>query len=159
MAHLRELYESWGFNNVASYIQTGNVYFESRATNTDNLARKIEKGLKEEFDFDVETFVYTIGELETILQSDPFKKIEDDGNAVVYYGFLYDEPTKEQIEKLYSYNTEVDSFKVIDKELYILRYRDKGKSKFTPGLVEQKLKTKCTTRNRKTILKVLDLYK
>ncbi len=158
MDHLRELYESWGFKKVATYIQTGNVYFESRSNNTDNMATKIEKGLQNEFNFEVETFVYPLDELAKMLKRDPFSKIEDDGNAVVYYGLLYQEPTQEDIDTLHNYNSDIDSFKVIGKELFILRYRDKGKSKFTPGLVEKKLNTKCTTRNRKTIIKLLELY-
>ena len=158
MAHLRELYESWGYKNVATYIQTGNVYFETRATNKDNIVKKIETGLFKEFGFEVETFVYAIDELQSVFDKDPFKEIEDDGNAVIYFGFLQSAPSKSQLEQLFAFNSEIDNFKIVGKELYILRYRDKGQSKFTPKLVEQKLKTKCTTRNRKTIIKLLNSY-
>lgn len=158
MEHLRQMFSDMGFKNVASYIQTGNVYFETRKANTANLAKKIEGHLYKELDFEVETFVYEVSELETVIKSDPFRRIEDDGNAVVYIGFLQEEPSKELTEKLYKNNSQVDTFKLIDKELYMLRYRDKGKSKITPGLIERTLKMKCTTRNRKTVLKLLDLY-
>lgn len=158
MERLRQMFADMGYKNVASYIQTGNVYFETIATNTDNIARKIEKHLEKELGFEVETFVYTVEQLAGIIQNDPFRDIEDDGNAVVYIGFLQEEPAKENIEKVYSYNSDIDTFKISGRELYALRYRDKGKSKFTPGFIEQKLKTKCTTRNRKTIYKLLDLY-
>lgn len=159
MEHLRQMYADMGYKNVASYIQTGNVYFESRAANTDNIARKIEKHLEKQLGFEVETFVYDVEELSDVIKNDPFKDIEDDGNAVVYIGFLQQVPEKGHIDSLSEYNSEVDTFSVSGKELYALRYRDKGKSKFTLGLVEQKLKMKCTTRNRKTILKLLSLYK
>lgn len=159
MEHLRQMYADMGYKNVASYIQTGNVYFESRAANTDNIARKIEKHLEKQLGFEVETFVYDVEELSDVIKNDPFKDIEDDGNAVVYIGFLQQVPEQEHLELISEYNSEVDTFSVFGKVLYALRYRDKGKSKFTPGLVEQKLKMKCTTRNRKTILKLLSLYK
>lgn len=158
MEYLRELFTDMGYKNVASYIQTGNVYFETRANNTDNIAKNIETELEKALGFEVETFVRTIDELQAIADNDPFKDIEDDGNAVVYIGFLKEKPAKEHEEKLLALNSEVDTFKIIDHELYALRYRDKGKSKFTPKLTEQKLKTICTTRNRKTIYKLLDLY-
>ena len=74
-----------------------------------------------------------------------------DGHTVSYWKY-------QLIDKLYSYNNEVDTFKVSGREIYVLRYRDKGKSVMTPGFIEKKLKTKCTTRNRKTALKLLDLY-
>ncbi|MCB0698397.1 MAG: DUF1697 domain-containing protein [Chitinophagales bacterium] len=158
MEHLRTMFADMGFKNVASYIQTGNVYFETKATDTDKLAKKIESHLEKELGFEVETFVYTVEELAQVIKKDPFKKIEDDGNAVIYIGFLQSEPEKELVEKLYTYNSDVDTFKVLGKVLYILRYRDKGKSIMTPGFIEKKLKMKCTTRNRKTIHKLLDLY-
>ncbi len=158
MEHLRQMFTDMGFKNVASYIQTGNMYFETRAANTDNLATKIEKHLLKELGFEVETFVLTTNELVTVAEQDPFKKIEDDGNAVVYVGFLKDAPTKDLLDKLYSYNSDIDTFKVIGNVLYALRYRDRGKSILTPKFIEQKLKTICTTRNRKTIYKLKDLY-
>lgn len=158
MEHLRQMYADMGFKNVASYIQTGNVYFETRTAKNETIAKKIEKHLQGELGFEVETFVYTIHELTAIAKKDPFKKIEDDGNAVVYLGFLQDKPSKELIDKLYTNNSEIDTFKVNGNEIYILRYRDKGKSIMTPGFIEKKLKTKCTTRNRKTINKLLELY-
>lgn len=158
MEHLRQMFTDMGFKNVASYIQTGNVYFETRKASTANLAKKIEQYLHQELDFEVETFVYSVEDLAGVVKSDPFGKIKDDGNAVVYIGFLQEEPKKELVEKLYANNSEVDTFKVKGKELYMLRYRDRGKSKIAPGLIEKTLKMKCTTRNRKTLLKLMSLY-
>lgn len=158
MEKLRGLFEEMGFKNVATYIQTGNVYFETRKAKNETIAAKIEKHLEEALGFEVETFVYTVEELAKLTKADPFGKIEDDGNAVVYFGFLKEEPTKENLDKLYAFNTDIDTFKVKGNVLYILRYRDMGKSKATPTLIEQKLKTKCTTRNRKTIFKLFDKF-
>lgn len=158
MEHLRIMYADMGFKNIASYIQTGNVYFETKAADTGKIAKKIEKYLEKELGFEVETYVRTTDELKQIADTDPFANITDDGNAVVYIGILEAAPTKECIEKLYTYNSEVDTFKVVGRELYALRYRDAGKSKFTPKLMEQALKLKGTTRNRKTIYKLLGLY-
>lgn len=159
MVHLKEMYEGMGFKNASTYIQSGNVYFEAAKSNNDTLSKKIEKYLEKELGYNVETMVRTIAELQSIADTDPYKKIEDDGNAVVYIGFLSGEPAKEQKELLQSFNNDVDECTVKGKEVYILRYRNKGKEKFDNKLVENKLKVKCTTRNRKTLYKLLELYK
>ncbi|HEY9178596.1 MAG TPA: DUF1697 domain-containing protein [Flavipsychrobacter sp.] len=158
MVHLKQLFEGMGFKNVATYIQSGNVYFETAKSPNEALAKKIEKHLLKELGFEVETMVRTIDELKAIADKDPYKKIEDDGNAVVYLGFLSDEPAKEQQKLLLTFNSEIDECTIKGKEIYILRYRDRGKARFENKLIENKLKVKCTMRNRKTLYKLLELY-
>lgn len=158
MVHLKQLFEEMGFKNVATYIQSGNVYFETAKTANETLSQKIEKHLHKSLGFEVETMVRSIEELEAISKKDPYKKIEDDGNTVVYIGFLSDEPTKEDVQILQGFNNAVDECTVIGTEVYILRYRDRGKEKFDNKLIEKKLKLVCTMRNRKTLYKLLELY-
>lgn len=159
MVHLKQMFEDMGFKNVSTYIQSGNVYFETAKTSNDALSQKIEKHLQKELCYEVETMVRSIDELQAIADNDPYKKIEDDGNAVVYLGFLAAEPAKEQKDILLTFNNEVDECTIKGKEIYILRYRDRGKARFENKLIETKLKVKCTTRNRKTLLKLIELYK
>ncbi|MBW7913650.1 MAG: DUF1697 domain-containing protein [Taibaiella sp.] len=159
MVYLKQLFEDMGFKNVSTYIQSGNVYFETTKAGNGTLSEKIEKHLHRTLGFEVETMVRTVDELQSIADKDPYKKIEDDGNAVVYVGFLADEPAKEQKELLLTFNSEIDECTINGKEIYILRYRDRGKAKFENKLIETKLKVKCTTRNRKTLLKMIGLYK
>lgn len=159
MEYLRQLFSDMGFKNVASYIQSGNVYFEAPKSKNETLSKKIEQHLKKELGFEVETMVRTIDELAAIADADPFKNIADDGNAVVYVGFLSEEPTKEKQDVLLSFNNKVDECTIIGTELYILRYKDKGKARFENKFMEHKLKVVCTTRNRKTLYKLLELYK
>ncbi|HEX9961588.1 MAG TPA: DUF1697 domain-containing protein, partial [Pyrinomonadaceae bacterium] len=47
MEDLRVLFASMNFENVKTYIQSGNVIFETSETSADVLAGKIERGLKE----------------------------------------------------------------------------------------------------------------
>ena len=158
MVLLKQLFEDMGFKNVATYIQSGNVYFETAKTQNKKLSEKIEKHLKRELGFEIETMVRTIDELQEVADKDPYKKIEDDGNAVVYIGFLSDEPEAEKQKVLTAYNSEIDEVTIVGNNLYILRYRDRGKAKFENKLIENKLKVVCTTRNRKTLYKLLELY-
>jgi len=159
MEYLRQLFADMGFKNVASYIQSGNVYFEAPKSKNETLAKKIEKHLQKELGFEVETMVRTVEELAAIAENDPYKDIADDGNAVVYIGFLSEEPEQEKQELLLSFNNDADECTITGTEIYILRYKDKGKPRFENKFMEGKLKVVCTTRNRKTLYKLLELYK
>ena len=53
MAELKSLYESLGFTDVTTYIQSGNVIFDSGKKETDKIAGTIAAGIKKEFGFDV----------------------------------------------------------------------------------------------------------
>ena len=117
MVLLKSLFEALGFKNVATYIQSGNVYFETTKTSDAALSKKIEKHLKAELGFEVETMVRTVEELADIAKKDPYKKIEDDGNAVVYIGFLSEEPAKENKDVLLAFNNEVDECTIIGREV------------------------------------------
>lgn len=158
MVHLKTLFEDMGFKNVATYIQSGNVYFETSKATNEALSEKIEKHLQKELGFEVETMVRAVDELAAIDKNDPYKKIEDDGNAVVYIGFMSEVPAKEKQELLLTFNSTIDECTIKGTEIYILRYRDRGKAKFENKLIETKLKVVCTMRNRKTLHKLLELY-
>lgn len=158
MAYLKELFAQMGFKNVANYIQSGNMYFETAKTSNEALSKKIEKHLKAALGFEVETMVRTVEELAAIAKNDPYKKIEDDGNAVVYIGFMSDTPAKDKQEVLLAFNNEVDECTIKGTEIFVLRYRDRGKEKFDNKLIEKKLGVICTMRNRKTLYKLLELY-
>lgn len=140
MEYLRQLFADMGYKNVASYIQSGNVYFQTTAKDTDKIAAKIEKYLQKELGFEVETMVRTVDELVAIAEKDPYKDVADDGNAVVYIGFLSVEPDMEKQELLMSFNNDVDECTIVGKEIYILRYRNKGKARFENKFMESKLK-------------------
>ena len=45
MAELRAVFESLGFENVKSYINSGNVMFDAKKTANEKLAAKIEKAI------------------------------------------------------------------------------------------------------------------
>jgi uncharacterized protein (DUF1697 family) len=75
MARLRELFSELGYGDVRTYIQTGNVFFETPATDRAALEGAIERHLLDALGFAVPTFVRTVEEVEAALASDPFAGI------------------------------------------------------------------------------------
>ena len=76
MARLRELFAELGFDNVRTYIQTGNVFFESGETDAAGLTDKIEHHLQMALNYEVPTFVRTVEQLAETLAVAPFDRIE-----------------------------------------------------------------------------------
>ena len=74
MDDLSRTFVSIGLKNVKTYIQSGNVLFESASTNKKTVAKQIEKGIHGLFKADVAVFLRSIDELQQIVKLDPFKK-------------------------------------------------------------------------------------
>jgi len=76
MEQLRELFTELGFNNVKSYINSGNIFFDSENIDKQDLTHKIEERLYITLGYEVPTFLRTTKELESILSQDAFRGIE-----------------------------------------------------------------------------------
>lgn len=76
MAQLRELFEGLGLNGVGSYINSGNLFFDTDNSNRQQLTKIIEQRLYEVFGYEVPTFLRTVAEVESILELNPFRDIE-----------------------------------------------------------------------------------
>jgi uncharacterized protein (DUF1697 family) len=71
MADLKSLCENLGWKNIVTYIQSGNLIFDSDKPNSE-LEINLEKAITEKFGFDVPVIVRTEKELETSINNNPF---------------------------------------------------------------------------------------
>lgn len=88
MERLRELLTELGFADVRTYIQSGNVFFESSETDEAALTKKIEQHLLQALGYEVATFLRTIPQLEASLAQAPFESIELTPDTRHYILFL-----------------------------------------------------------------------
>ncbi len=72
MDKLRALFEELGFGHVRTYIQTGNVFFDTEETNLSLLTQKIENHLRKQLGFEVFVFIRNRLDLNVTLQNNPF---------------------------------------------------------------------------------------
>jgi uncharacterized protein (DUF1697 family) len=75
MARLRDLFIALNLANVRTYIQTGNVFFETEADDRLALQHRIESHLASALGWPAPTCLRTIAELEAVLALDPFAGI------------------------------------------------------------------------------------
>ena len=76
MERLRELFGELGLAKVRSYINSGNIFFDSDNTDRAGLVRTIEGHLLKGLGYEVPVFLRTVDELESILDAEPFGGIE-----------------------------------------------------------------------------------
>ncbi len=154
MTELRELLNQCGFENVSTYIQTGNVLFQSLENNTSILEMKIHNAIKSHFGFDVSIIVITRQQLQSIFDASPFPKKIKEKSYFIILDKIPDPKLLEEAEKITYQN---ETFKIIKNCLYFHSAAGYGNSKFNMNLIERKLKVIGTARNYNTMLKLLSL--
>jgi uncharacterized protein (DUF1697 family) len=159
MDALKKMYESVGFTNVRTYIQSGNVVFESKTQK--NLATLIEQKIKETFGFDVPVIIRTQKEMQEIVEQNPFLKDKNIERDRLYVTFLAEIPLTENITKIAAYDYSPDVFIIKEKEVYLYCPKPKGygDTKLSNNFFENKLKVKATTRNWRTTNELLRIIK
>ena len=158
MADLRELYKSLGFENIVTYIQSGNVIFESKKKNANNtFTKKIKEAIFEKYGFDVPVIIRSVEEIKNILKKNPFLKKEGAQIENLCVTFLSEVPSEENLEKIKTCDYSPDLFQIIEDNTFLFIEGKYHKSKLTNNFFEKKLKVSATTRNWKTVLKLLEL--
>ena len=158
MADLRQLFEKLGFSNIATYIQSGNVIFEATNRSTDiEMATEIEKAILEEYGFVVPVIVKSKEEIVRAVEYNPFYQDKEADIKALHLTFLKESPSSENLAKTATYDYSPDKFVIKDKSVFIFCEGKYHKSKLTNNFFEKKLKVAATTRNWKTVLKLLEL--
>lgn len=158
MAKLKQLFLDEGFKNVTTYIQSGNVIFQSELSETAKIEQIIINAIKKLFGYSIKVLILTKSHLETIFTSNPFIHNSTFDISKLHVTILKDEPNNEtilEIENLIS--SSEDEFKVIGKTVFIYCPNGYGKTKINNNLFEKKLKTSATSRNWRTITKLIEL--
>lgn len=158
MADLKNLFEKLECTNIQTYIQSGNVIFDSgqKRSNAD-LEQKIQQSITENFGFDVPVIIRTAEELTESIANNPFWKEKDADIDRLHLTFLKELPSKEKLEKLKTLAFDPDKFEIIGKDAFIFCSAGYSDSKLTNQLFENKLGITATTRNWKTVIKLHEL--
>ena len=158
MSELKNLFEKLGFGHVQTYIQSGNVIFESdqKESSTD-LELRIQKAISETFGFDVPVIVRTSDEWAESVVNNPFWKEKDVDIDRLHLTCMKKVPSPELLKKIKMFQFLPDRYEIIGKDVFIFCAAGYGTSKLTNPFFESKLKVQATTRNWKTVMKLLEM--
>jgi uncharacterized protein (DUF1697 family) len=156
MADLRALFEAMGLTQVETFIQSGNVLFNSPSTAPAELEQAIEAHLQQGLDFAVPTFLRSQDDLMEVIAHHPFG---DDGvdSPDLYIAFLKKEPGEERQRNLLTLASEVDALHVFNRHVFWCWRRELGDSNVSNARIEKKLGMQATTRNMSTVRKIAEL--
>lgn len=158
MDQLKQLMMNLGFENVQTYIQSGNIIYQTKQKDTTKLSESIIKTIQKDFGYDVPVITLSINILEKIIQNNPFTKNATD-TSLLHVTFLNAIPDTEKIKLLKSVDTKNDTFEIIEQAMYLLCQNGYGNTKLSNTFIENKLKVGATTRNWKTTNELLNMAK
>ena len=92
MTDLKKMFESFGLDGVSTYIQSGNVIFQSGEKNQEKLKEKLEKGIKEAWGKDLKVFVFTSRQLQKAADHNPFEPSKHEKEQICHLMFLSGKP-------------------------------------------------------------------
>ncbi len=151
MDELRKSFEGLGFEQVKTYIQSGNVVFKAGKTSSAALGKKIEDRIVSDFGFSASVIVRTGAELGEIIAANPFLKQRGIDLEKLHVTFLSDTPATPALKKLAEFTIAPDQSRCVGKEIFLYLPNGFSASSLWKVPWEKALAVVTTTRNWKTV--------
>lgn len=155
MAELRSVLEDAGLKYVKTYIQSGNIIFDSDLGNKEKLQQIIVAAIHQHFGFEVPTLVIQENDIKQIMETNPFSAEAEENK--LYYVLMKGSPSEDLVKQFNQLYFENEDYHITNKCVYLLCKNGYGKAKLNNNFIEKKLKVEATTRNKKTMLKLLEM--
>lgn len=155
MEYLRSLFTEMGFASVRSYIQSGNVFFESDEEDRAVLSETIGRGLGDALGYEVAVCLRTVPELEELVALDPFAglTVTDAMRCCVVFTTERIDPALEL--PLMSPKKDIEIIHTSPYEAFVVWHLINGKAPNAKGFQERVLGRDATTRFFHTVGKIL----
>jgi uncharacterized protein (DUF1697 family) len=151
MVDLRALYESLNLVDVETYLQSGNVVFDSTEGDASKLAELVEAQIEKTFGYAVPVLIRDPSDFLRIINGNPFLNERNEDSARLYVTFLYRSPSESTVSDLAIPTGEAAEFAIGDKEIFLFCPNGYGRTKLSNNFFERKLDVPATTRNWKTV--------
>lgn len=157
MASLITLCGTLGFEQVRTYIQSGNIVFKSSTEENSLLEDELKKAIGKEFGFEVPVIIKTAEQLTNIINQNPFNDNPDLEDNKIYFVLLNRTPNEELVQLLKKEPCLNEAFEVAEHCIYLKCAKGYGNAKLNNNVIERKLKVEATTRNFRTMHKLLSM--
>jgi uncharacterized protein (DUF1697 family) len=156
MAELKKTLTGLGFENVVSYINSGNLAFDTRKTEENKLVARLEKAIAKEFGKMVSVMVREQAHIERVLANNPYDG-EFESHKEMHVLFLASELAPEAKQSLADAVPTGERFSVIGREIYCHLPMGVADSYLGRGQFEKLVKVAVTARNWRTVQKLVEL--
>jgi uncharacterized protein (DUF1697 family) len=156
MSELRASFDTLGYTDVVTYIQSGNVLFDARSKSETAIVSAIEERLDQDFGDSPAVILRSVPELLRVGRSSPYAKKGADP-ARHHVTFLAERPDRKVVASLALPPSGHDELVVDGREVYVYTPDGYSNSKLTGALLERRLGVLSTTRNWNTVTKLCAL--
>jgi uncharacterized protein (DUF1697 family) len=150
MDALKKSFENMGFQNVKTYVQSGNIIFTCNQFEINELEQKISRQIEKDFGFEVRVIVLTIDKLKQVIDNNLFLKDTDKDQSFLHVTFLSSKPVQYDYKTVENKKQSGEEIFLSDTAVYLYCPNGYGKTKLNNNFLETKLKVVATTRNWKT---------
>jgi len=157
MVDLKSCFESMNFANVQTYIQSGNVIFESKENDIKKLTYKTEKALSERFNYNSKVVMVSHKQLEKIVNNAP-KGFGRDMDSFRYDVYFLKEPlTVNEVIKSIKLKEGIDAIYPGESVVYASKLISKSSQSRLTKIISLPIYKNMTIRNWNTTTKLMEM--
>ena len=157
MEQLRKTFADIGFEDIKTYIQSGNVVFKWSRQSCESLAKRIEENVLSQFGFPVPVVVKTADEIGAIIKNNPLLKKKGIDASKLHVTFLSCAPEKNLLKTLDGFGAAPDQFRCSSQAIYLHCPSGYHETKLGNNVLGKMLKVGTTTRNWKTVNQLYEM--
>ena len=158
MEALKTTLEAIGFQNVQTYIQSGNVFVDSDEENASKVGFMIKQEIFKVFGHEVPIVVVNKDDLAVCFKINPYLKEKDVDTKKLYVAFVSTTLKSDNINDLKISQFKPDEASIDGNKIYIKYAVGAGKTRFDQKYIEKKLNVTATIRNWNTVTQLLKIY-
>jgi uncharacterized protein (DUF1697 family) len=158
MEALKTTLENIGFQNVQTYIQSGNVFIDTDEENAAKVGFQIKQEIFKVFGHEVPIVVIGEADLKACLKNNPFLKEKELDTKKLYVAFVSMELQSDRINDLKISQFKPDEASIDASRIYIKYAVGAGKTRFDQKYIEKRLNVTATIRNWNTVTQLLKMY-
>jgi uncharacterized protein (DUF1697 family) len=155
MAKLVRDLESINLKRVRTYIQSGNVVFQSTIDSGSQLTAAIEQCVEQQHRFRPKVLLLTREDLDRSIASNPYTEATADHKSLHFY-FLSQPPEQPNLQRISELKSSAERFALINSVFYLHAPDGIGRSKLAAA-VEKNLGVLATARNWRTVQKLQEM--
>jgi len=155
MPALRNALEEAGFEDVRTYLQSGNVVVDSPAK-PESVARKIEQVINERFGLEISVVVRTRADVAGVVERNPLGEVATEPKRY-QVSFLSKKLPAKTVRELEEVAADGEQVVAIGREVYAWHPKTIARSKLWTKLAGKDLGVTATSRNWATVEALLEL--
>ena len=158
MDSLKTVLENAGFQNVQTYIQSGNVFVDSEEEHGASVGFKIKQEIFKELGLEVPVVVVAKEDLEACLKNNIYLKKKECDTKKLYVAFISKELSSGALNDLKISQFKPDEAAIDKSRIYIKYAVGAGKTRLDQKYIEKKLNLVATIRNWNTVSTLLEMF-